>query len=542
MNRAFAFFGTKTATFLCLITAIISRVINVCFVSYVSNDKIILALQSKSLLLGHGLSRPLYYLINLEVPVYDYTPMWPPGYPLLLAPLLKIFHYDVYWATLVLDIIISVAFILIVRKLCRQLDFPASVVNIATLITGCFEYTFIHDSNPTDTISLALLLLGFISTIKLLINKEFNKALLIKAGILLFLPCLFRYNYTPIVLMISGLILISGFIKKDALLKRKGWWLSFITALLILSLFLILKRSTGMMNYIMETERGLFPENIFHWFPVVPSSFINVAFLTSQLIQKINLPFNSSMLLLEIINVFILISLALLFIYLLVKKRYFVHPSPFKWFLLLGFLTSLIVFLTLGALSFTHQIQGKSINAPWNYVYESRYYAFVYVFIQLSFLGLFSLNGRAVQKKFNKIIFWSCMGVLIIEIGHNIYFNTKVAFHYQEYKSRVFVEQENNYFHSLLSDLIKEYPGYEILVADPNDSYYYHMATYLGNKGIVDAGKLKTGQPLVKKNSILLLRLIDMQAGDYKNCLLGSNVTLIKKINVFNYYLIVLHS
>ena len=53
----------------------------------------------------------------------------------------------------------------------------------------------------------------------------------------------------------------------------------------------------------LPTERGFYPENIVHWFPVVPSSFINIAFLTSQAIHVAGISFKTSMQWLEIINV-----------------------------------------------------------------------------------------------------------------------------------------------------------------------------------------------------------------------------------------------
>jgi hypothetical protein len=108
-------FSSKTATWLCILIAILNRIINVFFVSYAGRDKMFLVLQSKSLLSGHGLSIPQYFTSNAETPVYDFTPLWPPGYPILLAPFLKIFNYDIYWATTSLDIIIAIAFNLVCR-------------------------------------------------------------------------------------------------------------------------------------------------------------------------------------------------------------------------------------------------------------------------------------------------------------------------------------------------------------------------------------------------------------------------------------------
>src|SRR5258705_1301976 len=167
MNKIKSFFSSRSTSVICMCIAVFSRTLNVFFLSYAGRDKMFLVLQSKSLLEGKGLGVPGYFTSNLSAPVYDYTPMWPPGYPILLAPFLKIFNYDVYWATTVFDIIACIALLFIVRKICRQLEFPIVAVNIMMLIAGCFEYTFINDSKPTDNAPIVLFIFGICLIIKL---------------------------------------------------------------------------------------------------------------------------------------------------------------------------------------------------------------------------------------------------------------------------------------------------------------------------------------------------------------------------------------
>src|SRR6188474_180108 len=145
-KRFISLFNTKTASVICILTALVYRILNVIYVSYIGRDKIILMQQSKNLLHGKGLSIERYYTSNLEVPVYDFTPFWPPGYPIVLAPFLRIFNYDLYWATITLDMVSVAAFIFVVRKILFEIDFPLPAVNLITLVTGCFEYAFIYES------------------------------------------------------------------------------------------------------------------------------------------------------------------------------------------------------------------------------------------------------------------------------------------------------------------------------------------------------------------------------------------------------------
>src|SRR5262245_57266812 len=124
----------RAASVICLLISLSCRIVNILFVSFIGRDKITLMQQSKNLLEGKGLSLARYYVQNNETPTYDFTPYWPPSYPILLAPFLKIFNYDIYWATTTLDLLFAIAFIFLVRKIVIELNFPSTSINIITLI------------------------------------------------------------------------------------------------------------------------------------------------------------------------------------------------------------------------------------------------------------------------------------------------------------------------------------------------------------------------------------------------------------------------
>jgi hypothetical protein len=216
-----------------------------------------LVFQSKSLLEGKGLAVPQYFTSNTVTPVYDFTPLWPPGYPILLAPFLKLFNYNIYRATTTLDIIFCVALIFVTRKICRQIGLPIAAINIMTLIAGCFEYTFINESLPTDSISIVLFLIGLSQLIELLTTKDFSIKKSILVSFLLFLPCFFRYNYPAISLAAIVGVLFIGLYKKDTLLKRKGWWLFMFTCLFTVAFFVFMKLLTGHAGYAYADRKGV---------------------------------------------------------------------------------------------------------------------------------------------------------------------------------------------------------------------------------------------------------------------------------------------
>jgi hypothetical protein len=537
MEKIRSFLSSNAGSLFCLSIAILSRIVNVMFVSYAGRDKMFLVLQSKSLLEGKGLGVPQFFTTNPELAVYDYTPMWPPGYPVMLAPFLKIFNNDIYRSTTALDIVACLALIFVVRKICRQLEFPTIAINLMTLVVGCFEYTFINDSKPTDNIPIVLFLLGISLLIKQLSLERFSFSSLFIAAFILFLPSVFRYSYPPLSIAVAMSVLFIGFIKKETILKKQGLWLLIFVFILNLSFSVAMKMITGYAGYAVPTDRGYFPENLAHWFPVVPSSFINIAFLTSQTAKLLNLSFETTMLFLEMINIVVVCSLVGFFVYFLFSKKFLAILTPFKWFLFTGFFASAAIFVSLGYLSLTYKAQDWR-TTQWSYVYDHRYYAFVVIFLQIIFFGWLYLYKDSVRNWLMKVIVACFSLALFIEITHNIYFHTKVAFAFKEYKSAVYREQDYVYFFNLLDELEKKYPGHKIWSAAPGDDFYPYAATYLGHTGIADAAVFKTPLKAPIKKTILTLTLYDHELGSYTYFLSRAKILSSSKVDVSNYYVI----
>ena len=542
MSKLIAFLANRYVSLLIICISVIIRIINVLFVSYYGRDKLFLVMQSRSLLEGKGLGVPQYLTSDTVTPVYDFTPLWPPGYPILLAPLLRLLNYNVYWATTTLDTIFCVALIFVIRKICRQIGLPVAAINIMTLIAGCFEYTFINESLPTDSISIVLFLIGLSLVIKLATTNHYSIKAIMIASLFLFLPCFFRYNYPAISLALLAGILFIGFMKNDGLLKKKAGWLFTFTILFTAAFFILMKLLTGHAGYAMPTERGFYPENIVHWFPVVPSSFINIAFLTSQAIKVAGISFKTSMQWLEIINAVAVVSLLIFFLNALFRKKTFDKLSPLKLFLMSGAFASIGLFALLGYMSLTYKIQKGFFN-NWNYVYEPRYFAFAVLFFQMTFIAWYFTYFKPSFTKniFAKIITVLCFFTLFVEISHDIYFHTRVAFNFKKYKSAVYREQDFSYYISLMDDIGDKYPGYEIWAAAPGDNFYPYLATYRGYIGIADTNSFKSNTVKVKKKTLLILMLYDHEINAYNSFLSATKVLHTNKVGNSNFYLIELN-
>lgn len=537
MSRFLKFFEIKYAAWLCLGLAVFCRVVNTLFVSYAGRDKMLLVLQGKSFLAGNGFSIPQYFTNNLDNPVYDNTLFWPPGYSVLIAPFIKIFNGNIYWATTSLDILVCVGLILILRKICRQIGFTKAGINIMTLVAGCFEYPFTHESLPTDSVSLLFLLLGISGLLSLLIKKEFTALQILAAGFFLFLPAAFRYSYPPVSLGIPFFILVFALVRKDGVLVKKTSRLFLATAVFTLILYAFIKFYTGSAGYILETERGFFPENLIRWTPFIPASFINLSFLSSQVIRHTGVPAETLFVFLEVINSIIFFSMILYLAKCWFVNKEFNTLNPFRWFVITGTITSLLIMASLAYVSLTHKEQPRFAGS-WNYIYESRYFAFVFCFIQILFLWWVFQTKRLWYKKAASVVVFAGCIILFTEVAHSLYFQTKVALNFNHYKSSVYREADYRWFDSFLSKLEDENPGVPLLVASPNDHYYPYRALYENHKGIFDPENLLQGLPEVKKNSLLVLMLYEADHEKYKDFISDTKARLINQIQFSRYYVI----
>ena len=532
MKSIFEFLSSKKATWLFALIAVACRIINVLFVSEGGRDKIYLALQSKNLLAGNGLSISKYFAATIETPVYDVTPMWPPGYPILLAPFLEIFDYDVYWATTTLDIISCILFIILVRRIAIELEFPIAAVNIVTLITGCFDYAFIYESLPTDAPSFVLFLFGSLLLLRVIQNERLQLTKLILVAVFLFLPCTFRYSYPPLSIAALIAVIVWGLYLNKRLIIKKGLISLTILSVLLISFFIGLRSATGKSGYIVDTGRGFFPENFLDWAPIGPGAFLNTFFTISQLKNITALSVTRAFNLLEVISAIMLIGILVFFFYLFFKKKFFKSIDPFKSFLLIGFFISAATCTSLAYLSLTYKPQ-----PGWgNYLGEPRYFMFVTLYLQLIFIGWIFLFTSWKESFFQKLIVVTFSLLLFIEITHSIYFHSKVALNFDKYRSASYKEADYVYFTEMMKPFGSSHPHADVLVISDGDEFYPLMGSFLGYKGVYDGLVLTKSFSSLKKKTILILALYDPELPAYESFLTGQKAQLLNRVNNVNFY------
>jgi hypothetical protein len=300
-----------------------------------------------------------------------------------------------------------------------------------------------------------------------------------------------------------------------------------------------LKSATGKAGYIVDTGRGFYPENLLHCAPIVPGSFINTFFTTSQLMGKTGISFRQSHLLLEIINALMMIGLLFCFSYLFLRKRFFREADPFRIFLWIGFFISAATFVSLGYLSASYKPQA-GYDYGWNYLNEPRYFMFVGFYIQVAFVGWVFLYGSWKKSIFLRMVVGLLSLLLLIEVAHDIYFNAKVALDPRKYEVAPYEEADYTYFSNTLDTLSREDTNADLLIVAESDDFFRLMGTYLGHKGIYDGKNLVKELPAIKKRTKIIFALYDNELEPYRQFLERQGAILLDRVNGVNFYIVTL--
>jgi hypothetical protein len=475
--------------------AIINRSAIAIFASSIGRDKQLQLTMAENLMAGNGLSLVKYFTNDLYTPVYDSSQVFPPGYSLIIIPFLKVFR-DNFLACTVLDVFSAIAFVLLVRVLCKKIKFAVSIVNLITIITGCSQAIFFLEAAPTDVISLNFILASFIVAINTINNSNHTSLLKIAGyGLLFIMPSFFRYMYIPFSPLLPLLIYFWGHHTKRTSLKKIG--LQLIVVVFIFQAVMIIWLKSQSPVFIVQTEKGIFPEELLHWYPFFVASFINIDFIAQRIEQVADISYTNAVNILKLFNL-VLIPIFIAVIRNILSKR------KLNFFFLDEGVLSITILLTLIFLTLTNKAQKVGFS-PWNYTQEGRYFAFLNIF--LVFFFFYYLTVSAWQKRLPTRMLAIFIFILLgIETTHGIYFNMKLPFQYKKMREIVIDERATNYFDLFLRDAKTTYPDADLFVSSPN-SYYNNYASSKEIKAIYDPVNLNNQVLNVSRKSILLLVL-----------------------------------
>ena len=502
MKRLFQIFQSRYATAICIIFAFANRIVFTTLYSTIGRDSRVQITLAKNFLAGKGLGVTKYFAADLNHPMFDTTQLFVPGVSFAIMPFLKLFNNDEYRAVLALDIVISILFVIAVRLLGRTAGLPVALNNILTVIAGCSQYTFFMSGSSSDIIGLAFLLFGLSILVTTIGKPEPKKIItLFLYSLVFFLPSFFRYMYLPVSVLFPIIIFAYGTFYKNKLLKTTGVWLGVFVISLILLMLSLSSWFNGNSVYVINTGRGIFFDQLIHWYPYIPAAFINLDFIAQLIARITGISYTNAFKVFEIFNtVFLSFLLLLLLRYLRSIKKIQLNKSTV--FILSGAAISLCILFLIAYFSLTYKPQLYGIYL-WNYNYESRYFAFIYLFLPILLLLCIHLYPSLLKMRLSLILLFAGLFILLAETTHGVYYNVKIVSKNKDIeliRNRV---ADFKQFRSMIKELNAKYPDHDLLIS-ASDQFFLHTASEMGYKAIFDYTSLNKTDLRVEKKSILL--------------------------------------
>ena len=528
MKRLLQILESKYATAFCIIFAIANRIVFATLFSTIGRDARVQITLAKNFLAGKGLGVTKYFAADLNTPVFDTTQLFAPGVSFIIMPFLKLFNNDEYKALLALDIVICIFFVIAVRSLGKKAGLPIALNNILTLIAGCTQYTFFMSGTSSDTIGLTFILFG-LSILVGTIEKSGRKKLvtLLLYSLIFFLPAFFRYMYLPLSVLFPIIIIAFGVFYKNKTLRITGTWLFVFVIFFIVLMLSLSSWFNGNSLYVIDTGRGIFFDQLIHWYPYIPSAFINIDF-AAQLIAKVTgVNYIDAFIFFEVVNIIFFLFLIFQLLRWFLFKRIQLNKSSI--FIISGAAISLCILSLLAYFALTYKPQLYGIYL-WNYNYESRYFAFIYIFLPILILLFLSLFYTSSLKNIIlKCILFAVALLLFIEVLHGVYYNVKILTRHKDVlaiKDRV---ADYVQFPDMLKELGAKYPQHEILIS-ASDQSFLHNASELGYKAIFDYTSLNKVDLKVEKKSILLFPIHETDVWVMKDYLERRKLVILTKM------------
>ena len=389
------------------------------------DDKLFQLLAAKNLLAGHGLT--INQILPSDLSTEKFSPLvgWPPGYSIVMAPLLWVFNNDDKTAALVFDIACVFPFFFYLVRVVNFLALQKWLKHLFILFAGFFLYP-VNSSTSTDFISFTCILAGFYYLLLLMRDNKKPLRLVLLISLFLFLAGFFRYSYIPVAFCFPILLGIAGLANKKRQWVNGCYQIGIVLGILIFSLLVFQYYYTGSATYINTRETGFFPENLSKMYPVIPASFFDVEFALSFFTKYTAGSYIANGKILGYLGYILFASLLVIGIRWLWKKKKFLK-NDIDYFTYSGLGISLAICALLFYLSLRNSANLLTAYAPWTYIQEFRYFIFIVAFIQLiSFAYLFNRFG--VLSRFWKIIAICCTLLFVFQFSLGVYRVSKLIF------------------------------------------------------------------------------------------------------------------
>ncbi|MBI5858641.1 MAG: hypothetical protein HZB42_13465 [Sphingobacteriales bacterium] len=494
----------KRISVVIVLLAIVARIVQLTFFYNIRVDGMYQVLGMQNFVDGHGISTSQVLSSDLSKTVYEPLINWPPGYSLLLSPFYVLFNHNYILAGIVLDILAAIGLIFFTRRILRVMDVPTHLINIFTLLTGFFIYYF-YFINSSDAIAISFFVMAIYFTLLLLKKDTLSLKAILPLILCLFLSGLIKYLFIPVVFIVPVFLFLKGTADKKRAIQKSGIILFFSLTIMLGSVLIWQKMTSGSATYISESTRGFFPKNLTDSYPFIPASFINpdsaglVASNNNDLYKIVYRTFQGITLLLSFV--------ALAYVVKRVIKKGLKFVSQHGNFFYLSFFLSAGIALELIILSLRI---GKEENYPghwWTYAEEPRYYGLVAVLIHLSVFLLYHYRNSLLIR--SKYIFISLILLLLPEAFRGIFFTAKrIVKAGQEEYSWQYEREIQDYADHIIKKALNRQEGEMAVVT--GSSYYinYRVGLYSHIPVFSKTEKINSPALLNTKKPVMLLIIL----------------------------------
>lgn len=411
-------FNSYNVTFFCCAIAFINKCLIAWVYNYISPDKALYFLFSKTLLQGNP---PLEDtgLIDGSVNFFYNGAITSPLYSLLAIPFYSVTK-SFFYTSFLLDVLSWLIFFTALYRLGKALFGELWIVNVFIIVCGFFLYPQEYISTPKDTLALGLMCWACFITTEI-IKKQFDLLHTLFLYLILIALALIKYFFVPFLFLYPFLLFLFSIANKKMHLRKQGFLLialAGISCIFFYGYLHYLRGTYHQMNIVPIKEEnaifGFHPEYLLSFFPFISSSVINTLFWTSQASKILNQPFSEIGVIWRIFDSILLLS----FVALVVKKKLWKPLFKNIPWLVCIITASLIVFL-LCLLTITLHSNEDLSKALWTFISSARFYLFIMLVIQLAcFYFIFKSAAFPFLKLFIVFLF-------LIETSHGIYFTIK---------------------------------------------------------------------------------------------------------------------
>jgi hypothetical protein len=501
-NRAKQFLSLKLVTLAIITLAIANRIIQLIFLFNIRADRVQQMLATQNFVSGRGISIAEVFPDNLSEIIYEPLIKWPPGYSLLLAPFYALFNHNYIAAGLALDILAAIILIFVSRGILRVLNTPIHLVNIYTLLTSFFVYSF-YVKTSSDAIAITAFIIAFYFTLMLLKSNQHWAKQTVGITISLLICASIKYLFLPVVFVIPLFLVTKGLADKNVFIKKAGIFSFLVLAIILAGLLAYQKFISGSATYITSQGRGLFINHILAAFPFIPASFIKLdtlglMFSRQPWVEVVAFRIYQGIQLLFIVFV-------LIWILLTITRNRFKDLSLTDSFFYLAFFVSLAITLVLLILSITVAKEETEQGGFWTYLEEPRYYGLPNVLAQLG-VFVFYQYSRNRSPRFFKYVFYFMILLLLPEFFRGALFELRrlIYFGKEQYSWQVEL-QIQKYASEVIRKELQKRPDELVVVTGSSDYMNNRISLYSHIPILIDVGKINDLATVNTKKSILLL-------------------------------------